>query len=140
MSYTERVMSEQPGVIFGCLDNGDMVMDRDSGDFVPADQVIHDWDHIEKIDALDQDGLGSLRYYFEEEDDDETAANRDDDEDRQRSFFTSPKIKQPTTKPRKPMPIQRVAHDEGDIQCSRTVSVRKQSVSRNKHGKICNFH
>jgi hypothetical protein len=62
MGYnTENVLALAPGLILGALDGGGMVLDRDSGDFVPAEQVIHDPLHIDKLDLLDQDNLGFLK-------------------------------------------------------------------------------
>jgi len=135
MAFTEEVMANQPGIIFACLDNGDMVMDRDSGDFVPADQVIHDWDHIEKIDALDQDGLGSLRFYVEPN---ETMDDYEEDDDEIRSDFpTYAYAEAPLYTQRAEPDISTVQHNAyGGMQNSRTVSVRKQSSSRHKRGKI----
>lgn len=48
----------------GCLDCGGMVVDHESGDYVPIDQVLHDPDHIGKLDILDQDAAGCIKLGF----------------------------------------------------------------------------
>ncbi len=45
----------------GCLDCGGMVQDREGGEFVPIDQILHDPDHIGTLDVLDQDAVGCLK-------------------------------------------------------------------------------
>ncbi|MCR4285370.1 MAG: hypothetical protein NUW00_00575 [Candidatus Kaiserbacteria bacterium] len=56
---TENAMRN--GATFGCLDGGGMVIDRDSGEYVPVDQVLHDPLHIDQLDILAQDHLGCLK-------------------------------------------------------------------------------
>ena len=56
---TETVLEE--GMAWGCLDGGGMLIDRDSGEFVPAEQVIKDPLHVDKLDFLQEDHLGPLK-------------------------------------------------------------------------------
>jgi hypothetical protein len=59
---TERIENAMlSGATIGCLDQGGMVIDRDSGEYVPVDQVLHDPLHIDKLDILAQDHLGCLK-------------------------------------------------------------------------------
>jgi hypothetical protein len=59
--HTENAMAMVPGIIFGELDGGGMVLDSDSGEYVPVDQVLKDPLRIAGKDILDQDHFGCLR-------------------------------------------------------------------------------
>lgn len=68
---TENVLLGTFGAIRE-LESGDMIVDRNEGELVPADQILKDPDHLEKIDLLKEDGLGCLRCGpLDEEDDDD---------------------------------------------------------------------
>jgi len=58
---TENSLAFAPGMIVGDLDIGGMLICRDSGDYLPAEQIIRDPLHLEKFDGLNEDGLGGLR-------------------------------------------------------------------------------
>ncbi len=136
MSHTENVMASKPGMIFGCMDNGDMVTDWDSGDFVPADQVIHDPFHMDKLDLLEQDKFGSLKANLEDPLDEDEDENDDElDKDLEESSHYT--LVTPEDVHECILSKQNVFG--GNAQNSRTVSVRKQSTSRNKRGKIRNL-
>lgn len=80
MAYrTENAMAFAPGVIFGCLDGGGMLIDRDTGEYLPCEQVIRDPLHIDLLDFLHEDHLGPLKGTMWDEDDEGEA---DDEEDR----------------------------------------------------------
>lgn len=67
---------------WGCLDGGGMFIDRDSGEYVPADQVIKDPLHIDKLDFLQEDHLGPLKATMvnsAEEEGDEAVEDEGDD-------------------------------------------------------------
>lgn len=134
MSYTENVMASQPGIIFGSLDNGDMVTDWDSGEYVPADQVLHDPWHMEKLDLLDQDKFGSLKMSLEDDLDEFDGVSEDDlDEDREDSEVHNQTSSEENVHE---CILSKQNAFGGNAQNSRTVSVRKQSSSRHKRGKI----
>lgn len=48
----------------GCLDCGGDEVDWDSGEFGPVHQFLRDPGHINKLDILDQDGVGCLKLGF----------------------------------------------------------------------------
>jgi hypothetical protein len=58
---TETAIRSAPGLIFGEMEEGDMVVDRDSGEYVPIEQVLKDPLHRKQFDILNQDGPGGLR-------------------------------------------------------------------------------
>jgi len=63
MSFrTETALAFAPGIIFGELDGGGMMIDRNNGEYVPADQLLKDPDRLSKIDILDEDNCGCLRW------------------------------------------------------------------------------
>lgn len=77
---TETVLRE--GMAWGCLDSGGMLIDRDSGEYVPAEQVIKDPLHIDTLDFLQEDHIGHLKATIAEIDDgvefgDDTDVNTD---------------------------------------------------------------
>jgi len=82
MSYRYESLFLAPGLVLGCLDSGGMIIDRDSGEYVPADQVIRDPLHIDQLDCLADSHLGGIKLgrleQFDEEDDDISAVEADD--------------------------------------------------------------
>ncbi len=78
---TENAMYLAPGMIFGSLDGGGMLIDRNSGEYVPAEQVLRDPLHLCQIDILDEDHLGCLRIDItgEEADGDENTDPEEED-------------------------------------------------------------
>ncbi len=82
MGYnTENALASAPGIIFGCLDSGGMLLDRNSGEYLPADQVIRDPLHIQQLDFFDEDHRGCLKPGLRTRSlDDDTEPMDDDDE------------------------------------------------------------
>ena len=62
MAYRiENALDFAPGVILGELDCGGMVIDRNSGEYLPIDQVLKDPNHIDQLDILDESHRGFLK-------------------------------------------------------------------------------
>lgn len=62
MAYsTENALCFAPGMILGELDCGGMVIDRNSGEYLPIDQVLKDPNHIEQLDVFDESHRGFLK-------------------------------------------------------------------------------
>lgn len=59
--YTENALDFAPGIIFNEFDGGGMIIDRNTGEYVEADQVLKDPLHIQQLDCLDEGHLGCLK-------------------------------------------------------------------------------
>jgi hypothetical protein len=64
---------------WGCLDGGGMLIDRNSGEFIPADQVIRDPLHIDKLDFFQEDHLGPLKATMANGDEEESGETMEDE-------------------------------------------------------------
>lgn len=65
---TENALLCAPGMILSELEGGGMIFDRNSGEYLPAEQVLLDPLRISQIDILSEDHLGCLRWNVLDED------------------------------------------------------------------------
>ncbi len=80
---TENALLCAPGMILSELEGGGMIFDRNSGEYLPAEQVLLDPLRISQLDILEQDHLGCLKLALCDDvpDDGEVSALQGDDEE-----------------------------------------------------------
>lgn len=65
MSFnTETALAFAPGIIFNELDGGGMIIDRNTGEYVEASQILKDPLHLSQLNCLDEGHLGCLKLGF----------------------------------------------------------------------------